>query len=144
MRFLEAFLALCVLKESDPLEPGEQAEYDANHVLVAREGRRPELTLKRNGKDYTMLGWAREILDEMQGLCELLDEGDPAKPYAAALAVQAAKIDDVALTPSARLLHEMKSTGESFYDLALRMSALPQGLFPRAVSAQRAAAAGVP
>ena len=58
----------------------------------------------------------------MQGLCELLDEGDPAKPYSAALATQAAKLDDVALTPSARLIRELRDTGESFFDLALRMS----------------------
>jgi glutamate--cysteine ligase len=36
--------------------------------------------------------------------------------------VQAAKFDDVALTPSARLVAELRETGESFFDLALRMS----------------------
>jgi len=129
LRFLEAFLALCVLKESAPLEPAEQLEYDADHVIVAREGRRPGLTLKREGRDYPMLTWAREILDEMQGICELLDEGDANRPYATALAVQSSKIDDVSLTPSARLLTEMKSTGESFFQLALRMSALHKAYF---------------
>jgi glutamate--cysteine ligase len=69
-----------------------------------------------------MLDWARELLDQMQGICELLDEGDPARPYAAALATQAAKLDDVALTPSARLIKELRDTGESFFELALRMS----------------------
>ncbi len=129
LRFLEAFLALCVLKESAPLEPSEQLEYDANHVIVAREGRRPDLLLRREGRDYPMRTWAREILDEMQGACELLDEGDDNKPYAAALAVQAAKVDDVALTPSARLLQELQTTGEPFFDLALRMSETHKSYF---------------
>ena len=129
MRFLEAFLALCVLKQSAPLEPSEQLEYDANHVMVAREGRRPDLVLKREGRDQPMLAWATEILEEMQGICELLDEGDPARPYAQALAAQAAKIQDVTLTPSARLLNELKTTGEPFFDLALRMSALHKAYF---------------
>ena len=41
--------------------------------------------------------WAREILDAMEGPCELLDAGDPARPYATALRVQREKVDDVSL-----------------------------------------------
>ena len=43
LRFLEAFAAFCVLRESRPIETTEQAELDGNHVLVAREGRKPVL-----------------------------------------------------------------------------------------------------
>jgi glutamate--cysteine ligase len=129
MRFLEAFLALCILKDDPPLEAAEQLELDANHVTVARRGREPGLTLQRDGRPYPMLLWAQELLDEMQGVCELLDAGDPQRPYAAALAVQAAKVRDVALTPSARFLAEMQATKESFFDLALRMSKLHRAYF---------------
>lgn len=123
LRFLEAFMALCLLKDSPPIDSGDEAALDRNHVTVARRGREPGLLLQRDGRAVPMLDWARELLDQMQGLCELLDEGDPARPYAAALATQAAKLDDVALTPSARLVKELRDTGESFFDLALRMSA---------------------
>ena len=123
LRFLEAFLALCLLKDSPLLGDDEQASFDQNHVTVARRGREPGLTLWRDGRQTGMLDWAREILDSMQGLCEMLDEGDPARPYAAALATQSAKLADVSATPSARLLKEMQDTGESFFDLALRVSA---------------------
>ena len=122
LRFLEAFLALCLMRESPMIDAAEQAALDRNHVTVARRGREVGLMLVREGRDVPMLEWAREILDQMQGVCELLDEGDPQKPYAAALAVQAAKLDDVALTPSARLIKELRDTGESFFDLALRTS----------------------
>ncbi len=40
MRFLEAFLALCVLKDSPPISESEQALLDDNHVIVARRGPR--------------------------------------------------------------------------------------------------------
>jgi len=76
-----------------------------------------------------MREWARELVDSMQGIAEIFDKGDAAKPYSAALAVQAAKIDNVALTPSARMLAELESTGESFFDLALRMSRLHKEYF---------------
>ena len=58
-----------------------------------------------------MTGWARELIDSMQGIAEVFDRGDPARPFSAALAVQAAKVQDVALTPSARMLAELESTG---------------------------------
>jgi glutamate--cysteine ligase len=122
LRFLEAFLALCLLKDSPPIDPDEEMRLDQNHVTVARRGREPGLLLERDGRPCPLHDWARELLDQMQGLCEILDEGDPSRPYSAALATQAAKLDDVALTPSARLIRELRDTGESFFDLALRMS----------------------
>ena len=129
MRFLEAFLAFCLMRESPPIDAGEQAALDGNHVTVARRGREPGLALVRDGRPFPMQDWAREILDQMQGICELLDAGDPQKPYTAALAVQAAKLDDPARTPSARLIAELRSTGESFFDLALRTSAAHKAYF---------------
>lgn len=129
MRFLEAFLAFCLMRESPPIDAGEQAALDGNHVTVARRGREPGLMLQRDGRTFPMLDWAREILDQMQGICELLDAGDPKRTYSTALAVQAAKLDDPARTPSARLIAELRSTGESFFDLALRTSAAHKAYF---------------
>jgi glutamate--cysteine ligase len=96
---------------------------------VARRGREPGLTLSHDGRSMDMRAWARELLDSMAGICEVLDHGNPGQPYANALATQAAKIEDVRLTPSARLMTELESTGESFFDLALRMSAMHKGYF---------------
>jgi glutamate--cysteine ligase len=129
LRFLEAFLALCVLKDSPPIDESEQALLDDNHLTVARRGREPGLTLSRDGRAVTMQSWAGELLDSMTGICEVLDRGDPAKPYTGALAAQAAKLEDVGMTPSARLLEELRSTGESFIDLALRMSTMHKEYF---------------
>jgi glutamate--cysteine ligase len=129
LRFLEVFLSLCLMKDSPPIDVSEQDTLDANHVTVARRGREPGLELSRDGRTVSMQTWARELLDSMQGIAEIFDRGDPAKPYSAALAVQAAKIENVALTPSARMLAELENTGESFFDLALRMSRLHKEYF---------------
>jgi glutamate--cysteine ligase len=122
LRFLEAFLALCLLRSSEPISRGEQMALDANHLTVAKRGREPGLKLNREGREVPMIEWARELLDSMQGLCELLDHGESTCPYASALEQQRAKVDDVERTPSARMLTEMRQTGESFFQLALRMS----------------------
>jgi glutamate--cysteine ligase len=129
LRFLEAFLALCLLKESPPIGAAEQGALDANHLTVARRGREPGLVLWREGRHTPMRDWARELLDSMVGICEILDRGDATRPYSHALETQAAKLADVALTPSARLLRELTSSGESFFDLALRMSATHKAYF---------------
>ena len=129
LRFLEAFLALCLLKESAPIGTSEQSSLDQNHITVARRGREPGLTLWRDGSAAPMREWARELLDSLTGICEVLDRGDPSKPYTHALTVQAAKIEDVALTPSARLMLELVASGESFSALALRMSAAHKDYF---------------
>jgi glutamate--cysteine ligase len=129
LRFLEVFLALCLMKDSPPIATWEHDTLDANHVIVARRGREPGLKLQRDGRAFPMHDWARELVDSMQGIAEVFDRGDPAKPYSGALAAQAAKIDNVALTPSARMLAELESTGESFFELALRMSRLHKEYF---------------
>jgi glutamate--cysteine ligase len=128
LRFLEAFLALCLMKESAPIGDSEQGTLDENHLTVARRGREPGLELWRDGRKVLMCDWASELLDSMSGIGEILDRGDAGRPYSQALATQAAKVADVALTPSARLMAEL-SGGESFFDLALRMSAAHRGYF---------------
>jgi glutamate--cysteine ligase len=128
LRFLEAFLALCLMKDSAPIGDSEQAALDQNHLTVARRGREPGLALWREGSAVPLHEWARELLDSMTGICEILDRGDAARPYSHALAVQVAKVEDVALTPSARLMAELAG-GESFFDLALRTSAAHKAYF---------------
>jgi glutamate--cysteine ligase len=129
LRFLEAFAALCVLKQSDPIGANEQPQLDANHAIVARRGREPGLKLNRNGRPVELRTWALELIDSMRGICELLDAGEAQRPYAAALELQGSKIADAAMTPSARSLEELRNTGESFADLALRMSRLHKAYF---------------
>ncbi len=129
LRFLEAFAALCVLKESAPIAAGEDDVLDGNHAVVAHRGREPGLQLIRQGRPLELRTWALELTDSMRGICELLDERDPQRPYTAALELQEAKINDPARTPSARTLEELTTSGESFAQMALRMSGLHRNYF---------------
>ncbi|MDE2304676.1 MAG: glutamate--cysteine ligase [Gammaproteobacteria bacterium] len=134
LRFLEAFLALCLLRESPPIGRDEQQAFDRNHVTVARRGRSPGLRLYCDGRDRPMSEWARELLEDMQAVCELLDEGEPSRPYGSALERQREKVEDPALTPSARMIAEMREAGEGYFSLARRMSQVHKdyflGLYP--------------
>ena len=134
LRFAEAFLALCLLRDSPPIDRDEQQALDRNHVTVARRGREPGLCLSHGGRDRPMRDWARELLDDMEAVCELLDQDDPGAPYRGSLVRQREKVEDPAATPSARLLAEMRDAGETFFQFALRMSRVHKdyflGLYP--------------
>ena len=120
--FIEALLALCLLTDSPPTTPEEQAAIGRNQLLVARGGRDPELELQCYGTPVKLRDWAREILAQLAPLCALLDGRDTSRPYAASLRAQQAAVEDADLTPSARILADMRARGESFFHFAERMS----------------------
>ncbi len=122
LRFIEALLALCLLTDSPPTDAREQALIGANQLAVARRGRDPKLQLQRRDRVTNLRDWARELLEALEPLCTLLDGGDPARPYSTSLAAQRAAVADADLTPSARILADMRTHGESFFRFAERMS----------------------
>ncbi|MGC3981335.1 MAG: glutamate--cysteine ligase [Steroidobacteraceae bacterium] len=129
LRFLEAFMALCLLKDSAPIFADEEDVLDGNHVTVAHRGRERGLKLNRDGRPAPLRDWSMELLDSMLGICELLDQGNRSRPYTSALEAQTAKVLNSALTPSARTIAELQSTGQSFADFALQMSAAHKSYF---------------
>ena len=129
LRFLEAFLVLCLLIDSPPIDADELAKINDNQELVARQGREPGLLLQRRDREQPLAEWATEILDTLEGICETLDRGDQQRPYARALRVQREAASQPETLPSARLLDEMRSRDESFFQLALRLSQAHQRHF---------------
>ena len=123
MHFMEAFLALCLARSSDPISAAEQEQLDHNHLLVARHGREPDLQLQRSGRAVSLKAWGAELLDQLSGICELLDGTDRAQPYRRALAKQMEKLRDPERTPSARHLQELRRSGVGFEEYTRGLSA---------------------
>jgi glutamate--cysteine ligase len=122
LRFLEAFLVFCMLHDSPPIADGEMESLDDNHLRVAVAGRRPGLELVISGERKSLADWGRDICRQLAPICRLLDAEDPARSYSASLELQSAKLEDPGLTPSARILAEMRQERETFFEFALRMS----------------------
>ncbi len=122
MRFLEAFLLLCMLTESPPMDDAEAAACDANHVLVALRGREPGLELDIGGRTMPLVRWGQEILAHLQPICALLDTGQAEPSYQASLQLQTEKMLDPLTTPSARLLDAMGDRETSFFEFARDLS----------------------
>ena len=122
LRFIETLLALCLLADSPRTTPDEQAAIGRNQLAVARHGRDPKLELERDGRAIPLRTWAREVLEALGPVAALLDGTDPDRPYNRSLAAQQAAVEDAELTPSARILKDMRAHGESFFRFAKRLS----------------------
>ncbi|WP_317202425.1 glutamate--cysteine ligase [Janthinobacterium sp.] len=121
-RFLDAFLLFCALDASPAITAQCSASYTENFARTVKEGRRPGLTLRRDGADVALADWGRELLGRIAPVAALLDaqRGDAA--HGAALALQAAKLADPDATPSAKVLAEVRANGGSFAAFGLRQS----------------------
>ena len=69
MRFMEALLIYCLLKDSPKLGDEELSEAMSNQTGTAKFGRDPEFRLFRNGQSISVSDWAMEILDGVPGSC---------------------------------------------------------------------------
>ena len=123
--FLEAFAALCLLRESPPLSH----EISRQVRGEPRAGRGP----RARAGAQAMVGAGHARARGLGGGDPRPDAGHlraarlpatPAKPYSAALAFQRAKLADFDELPSARLLEEMRSQQRSFFEA--RRSACPR------------------
>ncbi|MBS1202777.1 MAG: glutamate--cysteine ligase [Chromatiaceae bacterium] len=119
--FLEVLMLYCLLVDSPRIGGSERRAIDDNQVLAAHRGREPGLALIRDGEPITLVQWADEILDGMVPVAELLDGGSGG-PRGESLALQRAKVREPELTPSARMLREMRESGGGFFDFAYRVS----------------------
>lgn len=122
MRFLDTFLLYCLLHESPPCDDSEQASQSANLDAVVNTGRQPGLLLDNNGTGVPLAQWAQEMLHAMRPIAELLDNTHACNDYVASLVAQLAKVADADLTPSARVLREMRERQMPFFRLAMAYS----------------------
>jgi glutamate--cysteine ligase len=129
LRFLEAFLLYCLFQISPPISFEERREIDENQLNTALLGRDRKFKLQRQGSAIELKHWVEEILDGMAGLCELLDRDRNNPDYRQALDQQKAVLSDPDLTPSARILAEMRETKEGFFQFAKRQSERHQAYF---------------
>ncbi len=122
LRFLHVFMLYCLLRESPAISATERKEIDRNLIWVAHQGRDPLLKLQRGDRAVLFRDWARELLQAMEPLAELLVEQGDDGAYTRSLKDQQRKLEDASLTPSGRMLDEMRENGEGFYQFARRLS----------------------
>jgi glutamate--cysteine ligase len=125
--FLEVFMLFCLLQSSPALTQAEVNAIDENLLLVAHQGRKPGLDLQRanserNLEKISLQDWASELCYRMKAVASLLDQANYCENYFSSVKSQIASVFDPDLTPSARMLAEMREHKEGFFHYAHRMS----------------------
>jgi glutamate--cysteine ligase len=122
MRFIEAFLIYCLLEDSASFDGEALAETARNQTQTAKCGRDPAFRLCRDGREVNLQVWAREILDKISAVAELIDLEEGGDSYAQATHQMLDMVNDVDTTPSARLLEELRKEDCSFFEYALSLA----------------------
>jgi len=122
MRFLDTFLLYCLLEDSPACVEQEQIAQAANLDAVVSRGRQPGLLLDRHNGRMPLADWAEELIDALRPIALLLDAEHGGSDYTATLHEQLAKIADPELTPSARVLREMREQDQTFFRLGMNYS----------------------
>lgn len=120
--FLEIFMLFCLLQDSADIDLDEATEIDSNQNTVAHKGRKPGLELSRNGKTITLKDWATELLEQMQGVADILNNAHNEKFYSDAISAQMELVQDSSLTPSANVMEDIFNRDGSYYRFAKRKS----------------------
>ena len=138
MYFLEVFMLFCLLHDSSVLNTDEIDAIDMNLIAVAHRGRAAEAELNRGNSSIRLRDWALDLCAVMQDVAGLLDTAHDCQHYTASLKRQCEAVRDSSLTPSARVLQEMRDTGEEYFHFAKRKAQEHQAYFnARAISAER-------
>ena len=119
IQFLDLFLLFCLLEESPLSDNKEHEELQINQHRMVYEGRKPDLKLFFYGKERTARDWGKAIIGSLTPLAELMDNLNGSTDYQRSLNDQALKLENSELTPSARILSELREQQISFYRLAM-------------------------
>ncbi len=128
-RFIEAFLLSCLMQDSPEYKGHEYQINNDNQLSVAHLGRKPDLQLNKDGQPISLQSWANQILESIQPICEILDDGNIDQPYTKALNQQFEVVENPDLAPSAKILQNMASKKVPFGRFGLDISELHKQYF---------------
>ena len=120
--FLDVFLTFCLLSDSPETDEEKYLRVLENQRRVVNRGRDPDMRLLSAAGEQSLPQWGASLLDEMKRVAKMLDASYGTKSYSKAVKAQRKKLKKPELTPSAKILNDMRAGGETFYQLAMRLS----------------------
>ena len=113
--FIEVFMILCFLRPSKNLSKKDLGIIRENDLLVAKEGRKPNLFLKKGQNKIALKEWGKQIIESMLPIAEMLDTNQSVYTHAINQAKE--KIENPSLTLSGLLLDRVQKGSTSFLEL---------------------------
>ena len=109
--FADAFLLMCLLRDSPPITSREQSENDENKRRVVTRGRQPDLKLLVHNAEQAFRPLAHELFDDMAPFAAILDTAYGGQTYAETMQALRRRIDQPESTPSAIVLGGVQQLG---------------------------------
>ncbi len=119
MHFIDTFLLFCLLAESPLSDEDENHRILNNQRNIVYRGRDPALTLQFEDQTRTVKEWGECLFSSLVPVAEMLDNAYESTDYAAALEEQRKKLSDPGLTPSGRILKDLRDKDYSYADFGL-------------------------
>ena len=131
LRFLSALVLYCLLDDSPPMSVAEQRLTQENMQRAAQHGRAQVVRMQTAVQEQPVVlrEQAQRILEEMRPMCELFDQAHEGTDYSTAWRRQQERVADPDQTLSARMIEEMRSSGEAYVEWTLERSREHQQYF---------------
>ena len=122
IRFIDCWLLFCLLDDSPLCDDKDRARIDDNFKTVVNYGRKPGLKLKQRRGEVSLIDWGTDLLDGIEAIAQTMDQVHGGNDYVRVCQEQRQKLQDPSLTPSAKILADMKAKQQSHFDFALALS----------------------
>ncbi len=117
--FADAFLLMCLLRDSPPITAREESENDENKRRVVTQGRHPDLKLLVHNTEQAFRPLAHELFDDMHPIAQILDTaygtgnhaGQSLPGYVQTMQMLRQRLDQPDTTPSALVLQGIRQHG---------------------------------
>jgi len=120
LHFFDTFLMYCLLKDSPPADDAESKCIQENQQRIVYHGRDPKLKLLCGDKEVNFSECSKDVLAEISTVAELMDSTYNTKDYSLTIDRQREKLADSALTPSARIISDIKKDKLSYFDFNMQ------------------------
>ena len=122
--FLEALLITCLIEDNTPSTKVEIKELLDNWQNVVRNGRNPNLKLKKNGKEISLKNAGFELIEKIREVFEKLpkDLQEYKSKVFSSLEVQLEKLKDPFLTPSGKVIEELSKGPTTWQELNFNLA----------------------
>ena len=120
--FLDVFLLYCLLIDSPLSDEDEYLQIQHNQRQMVYYGRDPNLQLFDRGNKRNIRQWGCQLMKAMIPIAQLLDEANHTDCYTEATMKEQCKLVDATLTPSAKILQDLREQRITFYQLAMNLS----------------------
>jgi glutamate--cysteine ligase len=122
LHLLDTFLVNALLTDSPWCDEAGQQRNKENLRRVVNAGRNPDLLLQTPEGESPMRSVADRLLDSMAETAALLDQGTNDSNHCRVIDTAREKLSNPDLTPSGRIVREMKEQDTPFWRLALNYS----------------------